>query len=275
MAISLIRHETVFDGLDQMEYPMMVNDNPLEKFDAITTTDHEVFHTMFPFYMGINETKYGWMDEGWATIGEWLISPMIDSSIVDDYGMKSYDEIAGEEVDLPITTLTTQLNGTAMFLNSYVKPGLGYLYIKDYLGDELFTKSLHYYIKQWNGKHPMPFDFFNCMNTGAGKNMDWFWKKWFFETGYPDLAIDNVKKRGSKYDITIVSKGSKPVPVDLNITFDDNTTMKEHRSIAVWEKGNLSTTVTINTKKNISKVELGSLYVADVNKADNTWRIKP
>ena len=67
-----------------MEYPMMVNDNPTEKAeDDIELTDHEIFHTMFPFYMGINETKYGWMDEGWATIGEWVISPMIDPKITD------------------------------------------------------------------------------------------------------------------------------------------------------------------------------------------------
>ncbi|MET0574082.1 MAG: peptidase, partial [Pedobacter agri] len=47
-------HETIFDGLDQMEYPMMVNDNPVDnREDAITLTDHEIFHTMFPFYMGI------------------------------------------------------------------------------------------------------------------------------------------------------------------------------------------------------------------------------
>ena len=72
-------HITVFDGLDQMEYPMMVNDNPVEsRAESITLTDHEMFHTMFPFYLGTNETKYAWMDEGWATIGEWLISPLID-----------------------------------------------------------------------------------------------------------------------------------------------------------------------------------------------------
>jgi hypothetical protein len=89
-------HETIFDGLDQMEYPMMVNDNPLdEKADAIELTDHEIFHTMFPFYLGINETKYAWMDEGWATIGEWLISPLIDSTIADEYGMYSYNADAG------------------------------------------------------------------------------------------------------------------------------------------------------------------------------------
>ncbi len=264
-------HITVFDGLDQMEYPMMVNDNPLEKFDAITTTDHEVFHTMFPFYMGINETKYGWMDEGWATIGEWLISPMIDSTIADDYGMKKYDDAAGLEEDLPITTLSTQLNGTPFFLNSYVKPGLGYLYVKDYLGNELFTKALHYYISQWHGKHPMPFDFFNCMNTASGKNLNWFWKQWFFENGYPNLAISNVKKQGRKYSITIENKGSKPVPIDITITLHDSTIMKQHQTISVWEKGSKYTIVSFSTLKKPVKIVLGSLYMADVDKADNVW----
>ena len=250
---------------------MMVNDNPLEKFDAITTTDHEVFHTMFPFYMGINETKYGWMDEGWATIGEWLISPMIDSTIADDYGMKRYNDAAGNEEDLPITTISTQMTGAAFFLNSYVKPGLGYLYVKDYLGDELFTKALHFYISQWQGKHPMPFDFFNCMNTGSGKNLNWFWKKWFFDSGYPNLSISNVNKIEKKYNITIENKGSKPVPIDLTITFSDSTIQKEHRSIGVWENGNKYTTISFITKKKPVKIVLGSLYAADVDKADNVW----
>src|SRR6185503_1880506 len=120
-------HITVVDGLDQMEYPMMVNDNPLEsRAETIELVDHEIFHTIFPFYMGINETKYGWMDEGWATIGEWLISSIIDSSPTDDYGVKGYEKAAGSESDAPISTLTTQLNGLSFFINSYPKPGLGY-----------------------------------------------------------------------------------------------------------------------------------------------------
>ena len=264
-------HITVFDGLDQMEYPMMVNDNPLEKFDAITTTDHEVFHTMFPFYMGINETKYGWMDEGWATIGEWLISPIIDSTIADDYGMRRYDSSAGHEDDLPVITPSTQLNGNAFFLNSYVKPGLGYLYVKDYLGDELFTKALHYYISNWHGKHPMPFDFFNCINSASGKNMNWFWKQWFFENGYPDLAIENVKKKGKKYIVSIEKKGAKPVPIDVTLIQNDGTILKQHRTIGVWEKGNNKTTVSFSTTQKVKQIWLGGLYTADVDKSNNLW----
>jgi hypothetical protein len=269
-------HETVFDGLDQMEYPMMVNDNPLdEKADEIELTDHEIFHTMFPFYMGINETKYGWMDEGWATIGEWLISPMIDSSIVDMYGVKPYEKGAGTEEDVPVKTLTPQLHGTdAFFLNSYPKPAFGYLYVKDMLGDSLFTKALHYYIEQWHGKHPMPYDFFNCMNEGSGQNLNWFWKRWFFDDGFPDLAISNVTSSNNNYTIVITSKGSKPVPVDLVVYYTDNTTQKIHRPVSVWENGNTTVTLLFTAANHIKKLRLGSTYVPDINKADNEYNMK-
>jgi len=268
-------HETVFDGLDQMEYPMMVNDNPVaDRAESIELTDHEIFHTMFPFYMGINETKYAWMDEGWATIGEWVISPLIDTTIVDTYGVAPYEMGAASEIDLPIMTLSTQLTGTSYFLNSYAKPAFGYLYVRDMLGDSVFTKALHYYIQQWHGKHPMPYDFFNCMNTGSGKNLNWFWKRWFFDNGYPDLAITSVTNKLKSYTVTITSKGSKPVPIDLTILFADKTVSKLHRSIEVWQKGNSTYSLIIPSTQKILRVELGSTYSVDSNKADNIFEMK-
>ncbi|TAN00580.1 MAG: peptidase [Chitinophagaceae bacterium] len=268
-------HETIYDGLDQMEYPMMVNDNPLEdRASSIELTDHEIFHTMFPFYMGTNETKYAWMDEGWATIGEWLISPIIDSTLVDDYGMEPYDQAAGSENDIPIMVVSTNQYGESYFLNSYPKPAMGYLYVKDRLGDSLFTKALHHYMEAWHGKHPMPLDFFNCMNVGAGKNMNWFWKKWFYDNGYPDLAIDKVTKRGKNYTVLVESKGDKPTPVDLTFTFDDETTQKLHRSIAVWEKGNKTVELTLKSDKKLKEVKLGSTYDADTDSSNNVYMMK-
>jgi hypothetical protein len=265
-------HETVFDGLDQMEYPMMVNDNPLEDHaEAIELTDHEIFHTMFPFYMGINETKYAWMDEGWATIGEWIISPIIDSTLIDEYGVRAVEQIAGDETDLPIITLSTEIN-KAYFTNSYPKPAMGYLFVKDMLGDEKFYKGLHYYFEQWHGKHPMPLDFFNCMNIGSGENLDWFWKKWFYDNGIPDLQIQKVSETGSQKQIIIESIGSKPIPVDLTITFADESTKKIHRSIAGWKTGNKTITIKFADAKKISKVELGSAHVPDADKKNNIWQ---
>ncbi|MXV52084.1 peptidase [Pedobacter sp. HMF7647] len=268
-------HETVFDGLDQMEYPMMVNDNPLEdKESTITLTDHEIFHTMFPFYMGVNETKYGWMDEGWATIGEWLLSAEINPGMIDDYGVVPYERGAGHDFDVPITTLTTQQNGMAFYLNSYPKPAFGYLYVKDMLGEERFNKALHTYIRNWNGKHPIPQDFFNSMNEGAGENLNWFWKKWFYDGGIPDLSINEVKKAGANYRVLVESKGSKPVPVNLNLFYEDGTEERVHRSIAVWKDGNKTITVEFPASKALKKVTLESTYTPDSDKRNNVFPMR-
>jgi Peptidase family M1 domain len=264
-------HETVFDGLDQMEYPMMVNDNPVENEEAsIELTVHEIFHTMFPFYMGVNETKYGWMDEGWATIGEWLISQMIDSTIVDKYGIYYTAKTAGTEIDLPIITPTANTFDISMFINTYSKPALGYFYVKDMLGDALFTKALHHYIKTWQGKHPMPNDFFYSMNVGAGKNLNWFWEKWFFGGGILDLGIKNVKGQL----ITIENLGEKPMPIDLEINYSDGTVEKIHQSISAWQLGNKTAQLKTKSTKKIKKITLGSTYVPDSNEKNNVFIAK-
>lgn len=268
-------HETVFDGLDQMEYPMMVNDNPTPTAeDGIELTDHEIFHTMFPFYMGTNETKYGWMDEGWATIGEWTISPLIDPKVADTFGVEAYAQSAGTENDQPIISLTTQLSGISGFTDSYPKPGLGYLYVKDMLGDKLFTKALHNYIAQWHGKHPMPYDFFNCMNTGAGQDLNWFWKAWFIDGGIPDLAITRVSNNQNQYSVIITRKGSKPVPVDLTINFADGTIQHIHQSVKCWANGGKTYFINFTAKRKVSKLVLGGIYDPDSHKEDNVWVAK-
>lgn len=266
-------HETIFDGLDQMEYPMMVNDNPLDSKEAtIELTDHEIFHTMFPFYMGTNETKYAWMDEGWATLGEWLISPMIDSTIKDDYGIGPYSMDGGTEQDMPVVTPSNLIKGTPYFLNAYAKPAMGYLYVKEMLGDSLFLQALHYYIKQWHGKHPIPQDFFNCMNTGAGRNMDWFWKRWFFDNGYADLTVNKVTQKKDKVTITVTNTGGKPVPVSATVYLADGSTRTVQRDISVWEKQQV-VNMAFAEKQKVTKVVLGGLHVPDSQPADNTFTL--
>lgn len=268
-------HETVFDGLDQMEYPMMVNDNPVAKReDAITLTVHEIFHTLFPFYMGTNETKYGWMDEGWATMGEWLIGPKIDTTMVDVYGIAPAASSSGSKNDTPIMTLTPDLKGAGAFTNSYPKPALGYLYVKDYLGDTLFTKALHHYIRSWNGKHPMPFDFFYSMNEGAGKNMNWFWKRWFFEDGVTDMGITAVEKTASGYLIKVENKSNKPMAVYLRLSYAEGAEENIHETIGVWEHGGKVIAIPVKTSRTLKQVLLGNAHVPDKDNTNNRFSVK-
>ena len=48
---------TIFQGFADMEYPMMVNDASNRICFFQICADHEIAHTYFPFYMGINESQ--------------------------------------------------------------------------------------------------------------------------------------------------------------------------------------------------------------------------
>jgi aminopeptidase N len=112
------------------------------------------------------------------------------------------------------------------------------------------------------------------MNAGSGRDLNWFWKRWFFDGGFADLAITSVKKAGSSTAVVITAKGNKPVPVDLNISYADGTSGKVHRTVAVWEKGATAITVIIPSAKQIRRLVLGSTWVPDADKADNVYIAK-
>ena len=266
-------HITVFDGTDQMEYPMMVNDNPTETHkDAVQLTTHEIFHSYFPFYMGINETQYAWMDEGWATIGESVISPLMGEP--EDEGIFSktrYEQISGTDEEVPLITNTKLYSDAAYLSNSYGKAGLCYYSLQDLLGNKLYFKSLHQYMSAWHGKHPVPYDFFYSFNNVSRKNLNWFWNKWFFSWDYPDLAIKQVEKAGMITKIVIENKGGLPLPVYITIISGEKKTVL--RSTAeTWKNGKAEAilSATIPFEK-ISKVILGNELIPDKFQENNVW----
>jgi len=77
---------TIIQGYSEMEYPMMVNDKSFkDTLISKNIVEHEISHTYMPFYMGINETQYGFMDEGWATAFALLIGRA-------DYGVEKAEK---------------------------------------------------------------------------------------------------------------------------------------------------------------------------------------
>lgn len=271
-------HETIFDGLDAMEYPMMVNNLPFpHKKEAIQLTAHEIFHTLFPFYVGTNETKYSFMDEGWATMAEFYLYPKIDTaSATVNYDLSSFNNSAATAEEVPVMTLTPQLYGRdARYTEKDLKPALAMLYLKEMLGDRLFLQAMHYYMDNWKGKHPSPYDFFNSMNTGSGINLNWFWKNWFFEKNAPDLAISKITHQQLNYTITISSPGNLAVPIHLTLKYHDGSKQTIHRNISCWKKGNKFVKLFFKAKKPIKELFLGNTSDVDIHPENNSKNLTP
>lgn len=268
---------TIVRGFADMEYPMMVNDN--SNSDAYFTrfvVEHEIAHTYFPFYMGTNETRFAFMDEGWATTFEYLIG-------INDLGHKKATTFfktfrvnqwihnKSMASDIPIIIPSNLLRGVAYGDNAYGKAALGYLAVKDLLGDKLFKKSLQGYMKWWNGKHPIPWDFFNAMSTFSGKNLNWFWKRWYFSHDYIDLGIKKVVQKGNGIDLTLINTGGMPAPVDVIVQLKNGTTKKFHQTPIIWKANAKETVVHLDDVKDVEKVTLDGEIWMDANLSDNHW----
>ena len=271
---------TIMQGFADMEYPMMVNDGTTrDTAFSRFVAEHEIAHTYMPFYMGINETEYGFMDEGWATTFELLIGRANVGNEAAENLFKQFrvipwirDPSAGE--DLPVITPGTSMNGSGLGNNEYGKPALGYLAMKDLLGDAMFKKCLHEYMNRWNGKHPLPWDFFYTFNDVSGKNLNWFWSNWFFSNYYIDLAIQQVIKTSDGYSASIQNIGGMAAPFDLIIAYADGTKETLHQTPAVWEANQKTTAIKIATKKVIRSVRMDGNSFMDADENNNTWMSK-
>jgi hypothetical protein len=267
---------TSFQGFADMEYPMMVNDSHTNdvRFSQFVQ-DHEIAHTYFPFYMGINESRYAFMDEGWATTFELLIGTAEvgkekAESLYKDFRVDRWIHDASTAEDQPVITPSSELRG-GYGNNSYGKPSLSYFALKDMLGDELFKKALHGYMDRWHGKHPIPWDYFNSMSNITGKNLDWFFNNWFFTNYYNDLSLKSVTKASGGYTAAIKNIGGFVVPFNIKVTYADGSAESIHQTPAVWEKNQKQITVSLKTTKVVKSVTLDGGIFMDADESNNTW----
>jgi Peptidase family M1 domain len=271
---------TAFRGVADMEYPMMINDssfpNPMfSKFVA----EHEVLHSWFPFYMGINEQRYGFMDEGWTTafenlIGKEDLGEETATKLFQQFRVGGWALDSSSSSDLPIITPGDQLSGAALGHNQYGKAALAYLALKDLLGDAEFKRCLHEFMNRWNGKHPLPWDMFNSFNDASGKNLNWFFQNWFFSHNYIDVAIENVAKTDKGLTVNLKNIGGFAVPVTFAVTYEDGKTENISKSPEIWSKNQRSTAIEIPTSKKVKSVKIENGVYMDADESNDGWMMK-
>jgi hypothetical protein len=271
---------TIVQGSADMEYPMMVNDGSnADSSVSRFVVEHEIAHTWFPFYMGINESRYGFMDEGWATTFEYFIGTADvgkakEDSLYSDFRVNSWIHDPSPVEDVPIITAEDMIKRPAYGHNAYGKASLGYLAAKDLLGDAVWTKSLHAFMDRWHGKHPIPWDFFNTMNDVSGTNLDWFWNSWYFGNSWIDLAVRGVSKSAGGFDVRLENIGGMPAPVDLHVVYSDGTASTVHETPAIWRANRKLARVHVATGKTVSSLTLSHGIWMDADTTNDGWKAK-
>ncbi|MDB5137737.1 MAG: family metallopeptidase, partial [Mucilaginibacter sp.] len=253
-----------------MEYPGIVFDGINDKGKELYwVTAHEIGHNWFPMIVGSNERRYGWMDEGFNTFIDVYASDAFNNG---EYGLKRdgeyapgggnpADEIVATIVDPDAPTIMTTPDGIPEKYRhpiTYFKPAFGLVLLREQiLGNNRFDYAFRNYIHKWAYKHPQPDDFFRSIENGAGEDLGWFWKGWFYNNLQLDLElvaanyIDNDPKKGLQ--VTVANLEQMAMPFTIEVKLKDGTKQRMQIPVEAWLQNNMIT-FTIPTTKEAAKV---------------------
>ena len=204
---------TMTDGPELgMEYPMFI-------MSGVFAADHETGHQWWPMMVGVNETWYGWMDEGFNQYMNILSEADLDGKPyeLDNLGM-SYGRISGNDLE-PTLMWDENYAGPLYSFAAYGKAPLMLSALGGIVGDTAVWRAMSDYAKAWRFKHPSPWDYAFFMNNALHQDLGWFWNYWLFTTESVDGAIRDVTTSGRRTTVTVRQYGQMPAPVILKVEF--------------------------------------------------------
>jgi hypothetical protein len=206
---------TVVDGPEQgMEYPMLI-------MSGLGALDHEVGHQWWPMMVGVNETWYGWMDEGFNSYMNILSRAHLQqrAPVLDSLGIR-YGAISGTEQEPPLMW-NANYGGPMYGFQAYQKAPLMLSMLGGIVGDSSVWRAMSEYTHAWLFRHPTPWDYAFFMNRALGQDLGWFWYSWLFTTDAVEGSIRTVSTSGSRTTVTVHQAGQMPSPVVLKVDFAD------------------------------------------------------
>ncbi len=241
------QYSFIHGGDGGMEYPMAT----LISGPSLGTVFHEWMHSWYQMMLGTNESLYAWMDEGFTSFAEDLVTKFYNNrssvmeykdaaekdpkneelknliaSLPEDHSgsYASYFALVKSKLEEPMCTHADHYNTNFSYsINSYSKgeiflEQLGYI-----IGSALRDKVLLQYYKEWRFKHPNAEDFIRIAENTSGIKLDWYKEYWVHSTKSIDYSIDSLWEENGMSKIRLKRIGNMPMPVDLQLTFKDGT----------------------------------------------------
>lgn len=278
--------------VDGMEYPGLLFDgiNDAGK-DLFWITAHEIGHSWFPMIVGFNERRDAWMDEGFNTF---IDTEESDTFNQGEYAPKRDEEYApggGNPVD-DILPLLADREAPAILSRAdtvpekyrhpvtYFKSALGLVLLREQiLGPERFDPAFRRFIAGWAYKHPSPSDFFRAMENGAGEDLSWWWRGWYFHNWSLDLAVTDVRyvegDPAKGVEIAVAALDKLILPATLRVAYRDGSRRDIRLPAETWIR-HAASVVTLRGGPAIASVTLDPDHaIPDKDRANNVFRMKP
>ncbi len=247
------QYSFIHGGDGGMEYPMAT----LVASPSLGTAIHELMHSWYQMIMGTDESSYAWMDEGFASFAENLVTQfntgrpditiyeenlkrrpdndnlrfMVENVLPKQHSgaYNSYFALVQSGLEEPLTTHADHFNTNSAYGSAAYSKGevfmeqLGYI-----VGAPIRDKIILEYYRQWKFKHPNVRDFVKIAEDVSGIQLDWYQMYFVNTTKTIDYGIDSLWEENGVSKIRLKRVGYMPMPIDLQLTLKDGSVQNHY-----------------------------------------------
>ncbi|HLN96731.1 MAG TPA: M1 family metallopeptidase [Flavobacterium sp.] len=222
------QYSVIQGGDGGMEYAMCTLIRGEGKFDGLLgVTAHEMAHSWFQHILASNESKHGWMDEGFTSFLEDTgLNHIATEKVANPYtaAYRGYISMATSGKEQPQSTHADRFDENRVYsITSYSKGEVFLAQLIYLIGQQNVDKTLKRYYSEFKFTHPTPNDIKRTAERVSGANLDWYLTDWTETTNTIDYAISEVKAQGSGTAVTLQRIGRMPMPIDLLVEYTDGT----------------------------------------------------
>lgn len=289
------QYSVVQGGDGGMEYAMStLITGGRELGSLVGVMSHEMAHSWFQHLLATNETKHSWMDEGFTSfISSLCMNQLMERNLDNPFegSYRGYRALVNSGKEQPQTTHSDRYDlNFAYSIAAYSKGSVFLSQLGYIIGEENLMKTIKKYFNDFKFKHPTPNDIKRIAENISDMELDWYLTDWTQTTNTIDYSIKEVKSVGdNKTSITLERVGLMPMPIDLQVTFEDGSTMsyyiplrmmygsKETNSVELdnWAWAYPTYSFNISSESKIKSIEIDpSGLMADVDLENNVYSSK-
>jgi aminopeptidase N len=220
------------DFIQKTDRELIDNDNDL-------IIAHELSHHWFGDLVTTESWSNLTLNEGFANYSEYLWAEY-------KYGKSRADEHRQIELNGYLTSTYNggmhplihyrYANREDMFdAHSYNKGGLVLHYLRSYLGDEVFFKSLNLYLEKYQYTAVEVDELRMAFEDTSGEDLHWFFDQWYLRKGHPEFNVSYAYNAAEKeLNVKIMQDPANVFKLPVDVAIYDNAGKVEYKRL--WTK---------------------------------------